>query len=149
MKLASRRDTVHLAKRVAAALRPGDLVVLEGSLGAGKTFLARAIARALGVESHGIGSPTFTLVHEYSSRKGLLLHVDLYRLLDAPDRLASEVARLGLRERRAEGAIVLVEWGGSAVQALGGELAMSITLTVTGPTQREAIVEGPRASEVG
>jgi len=138
---------------VASVLEPGDLVILEGDLGAGKTFLVRAIARALGVDSRQIGSPTFTLVHEYETPKAPLLHVDLYRLLDAPDGplgpgLAHEVARLGLRERRGEGAILIVVWGGAATVALGGGPEVSISLSIVGERQREARIAGSRGQDL-
>src|SRR5579859_1919681 len=117
--LENRRDTTRLGSAIARQLRPGDLVVLSGDLGAGKTFLARAIARALGVGARDrVTSPTFTLIHEHETSKGTLLHVDLYRLLDSPVSLATEVARLGLRERRRDGAILVVEWGERAVSEL-------------------------------
>ena len=146
MILASRRDTVRLARALAARLEPGDLVLLSGDLGAGKTFLARAVARALGVgEKTAIASPTFTLVQEYDTPRGVVLHVDLYRLLDSPSGLDAEVARLGLRERRAEGAIVLVEWGEDARAALGDDPAFAVHLTTRGPTSRAVAVTGARA----
>lgn len=144
--LRTRRDTRRLGNVIARVLSPGDLVVLSGDLGAGKTFLVRAIARALGAEGR-VTSPTFTLVHEYATRRGPLVHVDLYRLLDAGD-LAAEVARLGLRERRAEGAIVLVEWGESAVAALGGEAALAVSLAIAGPHERAATLSGSRAGDI-
>lgn len=119
MHLSSRRETIELGRKIAARLEPGDLVLLSGGLGAGKTFLARAIVRALGVpESEPVASPTFALAHEYASRRGAIVHADLYRLRDSGD-LAREVARLGLRERRAEGAILIVEWGDEAARWLG------------------------------
>jgi len=120
-RLATRRDTTRLGAEIAKTLAPGDLVLLSGDLGVGKTFLARAIARALGVPPDvAIASPTFTLVQEYSTPRGPLLHVDVYRLRDEDlEKTKAEVRRLGLAERRAEGAILLVEWGEDVESELG------------------------------
>src|SRR3954451_20466786 len=104
--LDTRRDTIQLGRHIAEKLAAGDLVLLSGDLGAGKTFLARAIARALGVPvSVAIASPTFTLVQEYETPRGTLLHADLYRLRDEGETTIRDVRRLGLAERRSEGAI--------------------------------------------
>jgi tRNA threonylcarbamoyladenosine biosynthesis protein TsaE len=150
MLLRTRRDTIALARRVAQALDPGDLVLLSGGLGAGKTFFARAVARALGVpEREAFQSPTFALVHEYETARGPLLHADLYRLLDAPAKLEAELARLGLRERRGEGAIVLVEWGEGAAAWLGAPPSLVLRLEHRGDTAREATLEGPVAARAG
>jgi len=144
MDLASRRDTTKLGATIAERLRPGDLVLLSGDLGAGKTFLARAIARKLGVPRDvAIASPTFTLVQEYDTPRGTLLHADLYRLRDAPDP-AREVRRLGIAECRDEGAIVLVEWGEGLEAELGGAPALIVTLAVDG-AGRAATLGGPLA----
>lgn len=132
IELPTRRDTTRLGARIAEVLAPGDLVLLTGDLGAGKTFLARAIARSLGVPaSLAIASPTFTLVQEYDTPRAVLLHVDLYRLRsDDPAKTDAEIRRLGLAERRAEGAIVLVEWGEGHERELGGAVALAISLAM-------------------
>ncbi len=145
--LPSRRATVKLAQAVAALLAPGDLVLLSGDLGAGKTFFARALARSLGVPADTtIASPTFTLVQEYVTPRGTLLHADLYRLRDGAVPLDTEIARLGLYERRAEGAMLVVEWGDGADAALGGDPALLLRFAIRGGHQREANVTGSRAS---
>lgn len=141
LELPTRRATVRLGVRLADALAPGDLVVLSGDLGAGKTFLARAIARRLGVSTaQRIASPTFTLVHELAARVPLL-HADLYRV-----RGDAEVADLGLREARTDGAVVLVEWGAPYEAALGGD-ALRVELTLE-PSGRRAEISatGPRSA---
>jgi tRNA threonylcarbamoyladenosine biosynthesis protein TsaE len=149
MILATRRDTTRLARAIARVLEPGDLVLLGGELGAGKTFLARAIARALGVgEDTAVASPTFTLVQEYATARGALLHADLYRLRESRAPLRDEVARLGLRERRAEGAILVVEWAEGVEDALGGDPSLDVALAVRGAHAREATVRGARAASL-
>ncbi len=104
-----------LAGRLALLLRPGDVVLLEGDLGAGKTTFTQGLAAALGVES-GVTSPTFTLMNIYATTAGFdLVHVDVYRL----ERL-SEVVDLALPEMLEDGAVVIVEWGERAAAALRG-----------------------------
>jgi tRNA threonylcarbamoyladenosine biosynthesis protein TsaE len=150
LRLASRRDTTRLGVRIAALLAAGDLVLLAGDLGAGKTFLARAVARALGVPTEiAIASPTFTLVQEYETPRGVLLHCDLYRLRDEGDaaKTSTEIRRLGLAERRDEGAIVLVEWGEGFAHDLGGDAALEVILNIEGDA-RVATLRGPKAASV-
>ena len=104
--------TRALAGALAGCCRPGDVVLLAGDLGAGKTTFAQGFARGLGVEGP-VTSPTFTLLRQYPCALGQLLHADVYRL----DHLV-EVADLGLGELVEDG-IALVEWGDVAVPALG------------------------------
>jgi tRNA threonylcarbamoyladenosine biosynthesis protein TsaE len=141
LPLPSRRATTRLARALAPLLGPGDLVVLDGDLGAGKTFLARAICRALGVPGDiPVTSPTFALVHELAGERLRIAHADLYRL-EQPE----ELPPLGLRDARAEGALLLVEWGLDHAAALGGD-AVVVTLSLA-PTRRAHVTaSGPRAA---
>jgi len=149
-RLGTRRDTVRLAGEVARVLVAGDLLVLSGDLGAGKTFFVRAVARALGVRE-AVTSPTFTLVNEYVLPSGgVFAHADVYRLLGSnPATLWREVTQLGLRERRTQGALVAAEWGDDAVGPLGGALSLRIELAIHGTSARTASISGPRASGFG
>ncbi len=102
--LSSPEDTADFAKFLAARLSPGDVVLLSGGIGAGKTHLARAAILALLEVPEDVPSPTFTLVQTYDTRKGELWHADLYRLGNP-----SELIELGLTDAFEE-AISLVEW---------------------------------------
>jgi len=102
--LADAAATDALGAELASQLKPGDLLLLLGDLGAGKTALARAIIRTLsGDPELDVPSPTFALVQPYDSPRGAILHADLYRLGDP-----REVDELGLLDN--PDAIVLVEW---------------------------------------
>ena len=111
--------TVELGASLARELRGGDIVLLEGDLGAGKTALARAIIRTLADDrALDVPSPTFALVQPYETPAGLVLHADLYRLGDP-----REVDELGLLDN--PDAIVLVEWA-----ARSPEIVAAATLVV-------------------
>ncbi|MEQ9325271.1 MAG: tRNA (adenosine(37)-N6)-threonylcarbamoyltransferase complex ATPase subunit type 1 TsaE [Polyangiaceae bacterium] len=128
--LETRRATQRLAKALAGAVTAGDLVILSGDLGTGKTFLTRAMCRALGVpHAIPVTSPSFALVNEYDAEVPIL-HVDLYRLGDA-----EEVAQLGLRDRRAD-CLMIVEWGAPYVDDLGGQ---ALHLELTDETDRRVV----------
>jgi tRNA threonylcarbamoyl adenosine modification protein YjeE len=127
-------DTEKLGIRLAAALKPGDCVALSGDLGAGKTTLARATLRALGI-SEAVPSPTFTLVQSYETTRLPVRHFDLYRL-KSPE----EIVELGLDDALAEGA-ALVEWPENAGPYLP-EDALSISLSGDGET-RFVTITGP------
>src|SRR5262249_55578745 len=101
----SEADTFALGEALGATLRPGEIVSLEGELGAGKTVFARGIAAALGIDPRDVGSPTFIIVDRHEGRL-TLYHADLYRI----DR-EEEVLDLGLDEFAAQGAVLVVEWG--------------------------------------
>lgn len=104
LSLPSPDATADLARRLAADLSAGDVLLLEGGIGAGKTHFARALIQSLLVVPEDVPSPTFTLVQTYETRSGPLWHADLYRLTSA-----EEIEELGLADAFEE-AICLVEW---------------------------------------
>lgn len=97
------KDTYAFAKKVADKLKGGEVIILRGDLGAGKTTFTKGLAKALGVEEI-VTSPTFTYVKEYYGRLPLY-HFDMYRVADA-----DEVYELGLEEYFYKGGVVVVEW---------------------------------------
>lgn len=115
-------QTCAIASALARVVRAGDIIVLSGEMGAGKTAFARGFAEGLGVgaDDH-VASPTFNLVHVHDSGRIRLLHADLHRLSST-----AEVADLGLRESADMGAVVLVEWGDMVAEMLGGHLVVML-----------------------
>lgn len=115
-------ETRQIASAVSSLVRPGDVIVLAGEMGAGKTAFVAGFAHALGVGEHdAVSSPTFTLAHSYTSGKFPIVHADLYRLSTI-----GEVVDLGLREQADLGAVVLVEWGDVASDVLGDALCVRL-----------------------
>jgi tRNA threonylcarbamoyladenosine biosynthesis protein TsaE len=100
----SEQETSDVAESLAAGLRHGDVVLLYGELGAGKTAFVRGLARGLGAAPEAVSSPTFTLIQEYAGKRATLYHVDLYRLEER------EVDDLGLEELISGDGIVAIEW---------------------------------------
>ena len=105
-------DTQALAESLAAVVRAGDLLVLAGEMGAGKTAFAQGFARGLGIPGR-VTSPTFTIVQEHTGGRLALHHLDVYRLEHL-----REVTDLGLGEMLDEDAVMLVEWGDAVLPAL-------------------------------
>jgi tRNA threonylcarbamoyladenosine biosynthesis protein TsaE len=97
-------DTRELGAALASVVAPGDVILLAGDLGAGKTTLTQGFARGLGVTDQ-VTSPTFVLMRPYEGRLSLV-HVDAYRLEQL-----QEVIDLGLPEMLDEGAVAVIEWG--------------------------------------
>ncbi len=106
LTLDSEADTLALARSLASVLEGGDVIGLEGGLGAGKTTFARGAVHGLGVaEDTAVTSPTFALLHQYEGRLPVA-HADFYRLANE-----AELEELGVDELVEEGAVLLVEWG--------------------------------------
>ena len=97
-------ETWEVARSFAAELKPGDVVCLEGDLGAGKTTFTQGLAASVGAK-RAVTSPTFCLVVEHATDRFLLVHMDLYRLHDADD-----VLTIGWEDYLARGAVLFVEW---------------------------------------
>ena len=97
-------ETLAIAAELAGSLQPGDLVLLHGDLGAGKTVFVKGLAEGLGLDPDGVTSPTFTLVHEYLGGRLPLVHIDLYRLQ------TTELDDVGLDADLAARGVVVVEW---------------------------------------
>lgn len=100
----SEDETRAIAATLATTLQPGDVLLLAGDLGAGKTAFVRGLAAGLGLDSDEVTSPTFTLVHEYRGGRLPLIHVDLYRL----DR--AELDEIGLDQDLGAAGIIAIEW---------------------------------------
>jgi tRNA threonylcarbamoyladenosine biosynthesis protein TsaE len=116
-------DTEALGERLAAGLRAGDLVVLSGPLGAGKTVLVRGLARGLGVAGQ-VTSPTFVIAREHRPLPGgagvPLVHVDAYRLGSGGAQGSAELDDLDLDTELTE-AVVAVEWGEGVAERLAAD----------------------------
>lgn len=124
--------STRFGQALAKAVRPGDVVGLEGDLGAGKTFIIGAAAHTLGVpEETPVTSPTFALIHEYEA-KVPIVHIDFYRLDGA-----SQVEDLGIDEFIGQRNVVFVEWGRRFEDELG-EVALWIELATIGDYSRRA-----------
>jgi tRNA threonylcarbamoyladenosine biosynthesis protein TsaE len=100
----SEAETHLLARELAATLEAGDVLLLSGDLGAGKTTFVRGLAEGLGIDPADVSSPTFTLLHEYRGGRLVLYHADLYRL----DKTATE--DLGLEETGVRDGVLAIEW---------------------------------------
>ncbi len=102
----SEEETLELGAQLAKNLRAGDLVLLEGDLGLGKTVFARGVATGLGIPADEVSSPSYTLIQEYRGGPFPIFHVDLYRIEDPED-----LSTLGLEDVLDGSALTLVEWG--------------------------------------
>ena len=118
----SEADTAAIARDLASSLQPGDVLLLSGDLGAGKTAFVRGLAEGLGIDPGDVSSPTFTLLHEYRGGRLPLYHADLYRL----DSAAAE--DIGLDEAGAADGVLAVEWPERLAHEIPGAIRVSIEI---------------------
>lgn len=116
----SEAETASVASALAATLVAGDVILLSGNLGAGKTAFVRGLAEGLGIDAEDVSSPTFTLVHEYRGGRLTLYHVDLYRL----EKAATD--DLGLEELHR--GVLAIEWPDRLSHQLAGARRVSIEI---------------------
>lgn len=114
-------DTRDIAQAIAILAREGDMIVLVGEMGSGKTTFSQHFAHALGV-TEPVTSPTFNLLHNYVGSRLLLHHADLYRF-----ERTGELDDLGLTELQEAGGVMLVEWGDVVGDALGSGLILKLS----------------------
>ncbi len=131
MRSSSASETEKVAAGLAARLSRGDLVLVRGEMGAGKTTFVRGACRALGVTGL-VTSPTFTIGHLYESAAGPVAHLDLHRL----ESLEDEDPAL-LADYLVDGAIAFVEWPEVGGGALAARAAHEVVLRHAGGDQRE------------
>lgn len=121
-RCATETDTLALGERIGTRVEPGDLILLSGELGAGKTVLVRGIAAGMGIDSAFVRSPTFVLHHVYRAGTKVLHHLDLYRLGPKAD-----IRLLDIEDMLQSGGVVVVEWGEHAPHQAG---SASITIDI-------------------
>jgi tRNA threonylcarbamoyladenosine biosynthesis protein TsaE len=119
----SEQETARVGAQLAHTLAAGDVVLLFGDLGAGKTAFVKGLGEGLGVAADDVSSPTFTLIQEYRGGRLPLFHVDLYRLNDP-----REIEDLGLDEIAADG-ILAIEWAEKLPARVRPARAVSVRLT--------------------
>jgi tRNA threonylcarbamoyladenosine biosynthesis protein TsaE len=132
----SEAETAAVGRELAATLSAGDVVLLYGDLGAGKTAFVKGVAEGLGIQRDEVSSPTFTLVQEYRGGQLTLFHVDLYRIEDP-----REIDDLGLDEIAADG-VLAIEWAEKLRARSGYDRAITVRIQHAGEHARRVTVDG-------
>lgn len=135
MRTTSANETRTLGERLASSLRPGDVLLLLGDMGVGKSELTRGIARGLGIQGP-VASPTFTILQVYDEGHIPLYHFDWYRLESA-----DELYEMGMDEYLGGDGIAIIEWPSQCPEAIPS-CRLEITLTTPADTVREITWRG-------
>jgi len=131
----SETETHGLARELSLTLKAGDVLLLSGDLGSGKTTFVRGLAEGLGIDPDDVSSPTFTLLHEYRGGRLTLYHADLYRL----DKTATD--DLGLEETGVRDGVLAIEWPDRLSHDIPG--ATRVRLEVVDDALRRITIEPP------
>jgi len=131
----SETETHGLARELSLTLKAGDVLLLSGDLGSGKTTFVRGLAEGLGIDPDDVSSPTFTLLHEYRGGRLTLYHADLYRL----DKTATD--DLGLEETGVRDGVLAIEWPDRLSHDIPG--ATVVRLEVMDDALRRITIEPP------
>jgi tRNA threonylcarbamoyladenosine biosynthesis protein TsaE len=138
-RCSSEAETLALGERIGTRVEPGDLILLSGQLGAGKTVLVRGIAAGMGIDPTLVRSPTFVLHHVYRAGRNVLHHLDLYRLGPSAD-----IRLLDIDEMLDSGGVVVVEWGEHASRGQDAQASIGIDIDEDGS---RVITPAPNAPE--
>lgn len=130
----SEAETAAIARDLARRLHAGDVLLIQGELGAGKTAFVRGLAGGLGVDEDDVSSPTFTLVQEYRGGRLPLYHADLYRLARA-----AEIDDLGLGDADMGDGVLAIEWPERLARPVPG--ATLVAIVISGDTERLIRIE--------
>ena len=132
----SPEQTELLGKKLAAFLRPGDVIAYYGDFGAGKTAFTRGLAAGLGIRE-AVTSPTYTIVNEYLSGRMPLFHFDMYRLSSS-----EELFDIGWEDYLARGGVCAVEWSENVADALTDAISITIEKDPAQLDWRKITIEG-------
>jgi len=135
LETADEAETESVGESVGRTLAAGNVVLLYGDLGAGKTAFVRGLARGIGANPDDVSSPTFTIVQEYAGAAATLHHVDLYRL-EPP-----EIDDLGLEDLVSGEGIVAIEWAERWRGRPDGEGVLQVTIADAGEDRRQITVQ--------
>ncbi len=130
----SARETQELGERLGALLQAGDVVLLFGELGAGKTVFAKGIASGVGIAADQVTSPSFTLMNVHEGRMRMI-HLDLYRI-----ETFDQVEQAGLLDVFNTDAIVVVEWPEKIVEVYEARAHVEVRISVVGPQERRILI---------
>ena len=128
-------DTVKIAEEFSKSVNNGDIILLQGDLGAGKTAFVKAFIKALGASDDMVTSPTFTIVNEYNVNDKRVYHFDLYRINDI-----NELYNIGIEEYLYSDAICFIEWPERAMELFNNNVVV-VNILKLGETAREFIIE--------